>query len=93
MTFARQGMPIARHRRPSQPSLEQGHENPWTKKNPFMSMWLSGANAVIGSARSRATAETKRQANALITQGTKQMIDLWTNALTPPAKPKRKRSR
>lgn len=68
-------------------------KNPWTKKNPFMSMWLSGANAVIGSARGRATAETKRQANVLVTQGTKQMIDLWTHALTVPAKPKRKRTR
>ena len=68
-------------------------KNPWTKKNPFMSMWLSGANAVIGSARGRATAESKRQANALMAQGTKQMIDLWTSAMTVPAKPKRKRTR
>jgi len=66
-------------------------KNPWTKKNPFMSMWLSGANAAIGSARGRATAESKRQANALVTQGAKQMIDLWTGALTLPTKPKRKR--
>ena len=21
--------------------------NPWSKRNPFMSMWLSGANALI----------------------------------------------
>ena len=26
--------------------------NPWLKKNPFMSMWLSGANAAVGRARS-----------------------------------------
>ena len=26
--------------------------NPWTKKNPLLSMWLSGANAVAGKARS-----------------------------------------
>src|ERR1700735_4746203 len=31
-------------------------KNPWTKKNPFMSMWLSGANKVVGSARGRASA-------------------------------------
>jgi hypothetical protein len=68
-------------------------KNPWIKKNPFMSMWLSGANAVIGSARSRATAASKRQTNALVTQGTKQVIDLWSSALTAPAKPKRKRTR
>jgi hypothetical protein len=69
-------------------------KNPWTKKNPFMSMWLSGANAAIGSARGRATAESKRQANAMVTEGTKQMIDLWTGALAMPAtttRSKRKR--
>ena len=60
-------------------------KNPWTKQNPFMSMWLSGANAAIGSARGRATAESKRQANAMVTEGTKQMIDLWTGALAMPA--------
>ncbi len=26
-------------------------KNPWLKKNPFMSMWLSGANTVLNSAR------------------------------------------
>jgi hypothetical protein len=82
------------------PLVLQGHQagfwseamkNPWTKKNPFMSMWLSGANAVIGSARSRATAASKRQANALITESTRQMLDLWTSALPTSPKPKRKR--
>ncbi len=26
--------------------------NPWTKKNPFLSMFLSGAHAIAGRARS-----------------------------------------
>ena len=26
-------------------------KNPWTKRNPFMSMWLSAANTVAASAR------------------------------------------
>jgi hypothetical protein len=56
-------------------------KNPWVKKNPFLSMWLSGANAVIGSTRGRATAQAKRQASAF-----------WTAALTPP-KPKKRRTR
>jgi hypothetical protein len=67
-------------------------KNPWTKKNPFMSMWLSGANAAIGSARGRATAESKRQANAMVAEGTKQVMGLWASALTVPVKPKRKRT-
>jgi hypothetical protein len=39
--------------------------NPWTKMNPFMSMWLSGANAVANRARGQAMAAAKRQATAL----------------------------
>lgn len=66
-------------------------KNPWTQKNPFMSMWLSAANAAMGSARGRATAASKRQANALVTEGTKQMVDLWFNAVGLQGKPKRKR--
>ncbi|WP_213231620.1 hypothetical protein [Caballeronia sp. NK8] len=56
-------------------------KNPWVKKNPFMSMWLSGANAVIGSARGRATAQAKRQ-----------VATFWSEALTP-SKPKKRRAR
>ncbi|SAK92279.1 hypothetical protein AWB78_05000 [Caballeronia calidae] len=56
-------------------------KNPWVKKNPFLSMWLSGANAVIGATRGRATAQAKRQA-----------ATFWSAALTPP-KPKKRRAR
>ena len=38
--------------------------NPWGKKNPFMSMWLSAANAWAGAARGLMTAEAKRQTKA-----------------------------
>jgi len=30
--------------------------NPWLKKNPFMSLWLSTANRMAGSLRGQATA-------------------------------------
>ena len=56
-------------------------KNPWVKKNPFLSMWLSDANAVIGSARGRATAQAKRQASTF-----------WSAALAP-AKPRKRRSK
>lgn len=56
-------------------------KNPWVTKNPFLSLWLSGANAVIGSTRGRASAQAKRQASSL-----------WTAALTP-RKPKKRRIR
>lgn len=68
-------------------------KNPWTKKNPFMSMWLSGANAAMGSARGIAAAETKRQANALMAEGTKQVVDFWTSALTAPVTPAKRRKK
>lgn len=63
--------------------------NPWTKKNPFMSMWLSGANSVAGSVRGRATAEAKRQATTAMTKGVKQMVDFWSGGLAAPP-PRRK---
>jgi hypothetical protein len=47
-----------------------------------MSMWLSGANRVVGSARGRASSAAKRQA-----------VDFWTTALTPPKHKKRKSRR
>ena len=38
--------------------------NPWTKKNPLLSMWLSGANAVAGKARSAGAAAAGRARQA-----------------------------
>jgi hypothetical protein len=35
--------------------------NPWLKKNPFMSMWLSAANRAVGTLRGQATAQARRQ--------------------------------
>lgn len=69
-------------------------KNPWTKKNPLLSMWLSGANAVAGSARSRASAAAKRQTTTMMNEGIKQVTDFWTGALLPPgAKPRKKKRR
>ena len=38
--------------------------NPFTKKNPLMSMWLSAANAWAGAARGMMAAEAGRQRKA-----------------------------
>ena len=57
--------------------------NPWLKKNPIMSMWLSMANRVAGPLRGQATAQAKRQIKAVM-----------ADAMAPPAlktKPRRKR--
>jgi hypothetical protein len=61
--------------------------NPWTKKNPFMSLWLSGANAVAGKARVRTTAAAKRTQTAL----TKKAVGMWTDAWFAPLKPRRRK--
>lgn len=58
--------------------------NPWGKKNPFLSMWLSGANAVLGLSRGQMAAATRRQANAAITEGSRQVLAFW--GLTGPVK-------
>ena len=56
-------------------------KNPWLKKNPFMSMWLSGANKVAGAARGLATAAVKREATrtskVVAAEGTRQVLEFW----------------
>ena len=66
-------------------------KNPWLKKNPLLSIWLSGANAVAGAARGRATVEAKRQTRSAMTKTMQQGADFWTGALTPRAPKKKKR--
>lgn len=70
-------------------------KNPWTKKNPFLSMWLSAANSMIGQARGQATAavrrETNRAATTAATEVVKQVTNFWANALKPPAAPRKPR--
>ena len=66
--------------------------NPWSKKNPFMSMWLSAVNSVANTARVRIAAEAKRQSSAAVTKATSEMFgDRPVSAA--PAGRKRKRNR
>ena len=66
--------------------------NPWLKKNPFMSMWLSAANRIAGSMRGQTAAQAKRQINAAETQATNDNLKrLFDTAV--PALPKTKRRR
>ena len=58
-------------------------KNPWLKKNPFMSMWLTGANAIIGKARSAGAAELGRQRTSATKQATRFLTDAWLAALKP----------
>jgi len=69
--------------------------NPWLKKNPFMSLWLSAANKAMGSARGTASAAAKREvdkASAAVTAAAaRQVTDFWTDTLTKPPAATRKR--
>ena len=56
-------------------------------KNPFMSMFLSSANKIVGSARAQATAAVKREA----AKNTRQATQAWTDALLPKAAAPRKK--
>jgi hypothetical protein len=59
---------------------------PWTKRNPFLSLWLSGANMVTSRARGQARAEMTKQQSALI----KQTAHFWTGTWLAAQKPKRR---
>ena len=58
--------------------------NPWTTKNPFMSLWLSSANKAMGSARAQATAAAKRQLATAQAEAAKQVVDFWSAKTKPP---------
>jgi hypothetical protein len=67
--------------------------NPWLKKNPFMSMWLSGANRVAHGARGRIAAEAKRQSTAAVNKAANDIFSVWTDAMTGGTMPKRRKKR
>jgi hypothetical protein len=65
--------------------------NPWLKKNPLLSMWLSGANAVAGSARGRIASDVKRQSTIVVNGAASDMFTMWTDAVAASRAPKRKK--
>lgn len=66
--------------------------NPWLKKNPLMSLWLSTANRMTGSMRAQAAAQVKRQVSGAFTEATRDNLKLWSDGAKP-AVPKAKRRR
>ena len=72
-------------------------KNPWIKKNPFLSMWLSGANRVGGAARGQASAaihrELTRASRTVATDASAQTVEFWSAALSGATKPKKRRRR
>jgi len=56
-------------------------------KNPFMSMWLSGANRALGVGRGMVTAEMRRQQSAAAKEA------MRAAGLGPKKKPAKKRKK
>lgn len=52
--------------------------NPWLKANPFMSMWLTGANAFAGSLRGHAMANYQRMQTQVINDLMRQSLSFWS---------------
>lgn len=69
--------------------------NPWTTKNPFMSVWLSAANRGMGAARGQAAAAAKRHVTAIQTEAAKHVIDFWSGktAMTASSRKKKRTKR
>lgn len=62
------------------------------RRNPLLSMWLSGANAVWGAARGHAAAEMRRQGALVVAQSTRQVLRFWGGgAVAPSRAPRRTR--
>jgi hypothetical protein len=53
-------------------------------KNPFLSFWLSGANAAASASRGFWAGEMQRQQTAMLNEMTKQMVRFWTGAWMMP---------
>lgn len=59
------------------------------RKNPFLSLWLSGANKVAGTGRGLWLAAARQQQAATIREAGKRAASFWTGALKKPASRKR----
>ena len=58
-------------------------KNPWLTKNPFMSMWLSGANAVLGAARGQSMAAGRSLMTSMMEENMRQALRFWGAAAMP----------
>jgi hypothetical protein len=52
--------------------------NPWLRKNPWLSLWLSAANRATAVSRNALTTEAHRQTTRAIAEGQRQMLEFWS---------------
>jgi len=67
---------------------------PRVRRNPFLSAWLSGANAWAGAARGILAGQARRQQSLMMNEIARQAARFWTGAdLAPPPEKKTARKR
>jgi len=63
-------------------------KNLWLTRNPYLSLWMSGANKAAATARGHAAAATRREAAQIYrtatSEATRQIFDFWVEALGGP---------
>jgi hypothetical protein len=57
--------------------------NPFLKKNPWLSMWLSGANTLLSAGRAQWEAAARQQQAAMMREASRATTEFWTEALKP----------
>lgn len=68
-------------------------KNPWVSRNPFLSMWLSGVNSVLGAARGHAMNHARRQQTAVMNEASRAMLQFWLGSARPGAPVRKRRSK
>ncbi|HTR17124.1 MAG TPA: hypothetical protein VMI52_08840 [Acetobacteraceae bacterium] len=66
---------------------------PRVRRNPFLSAWLSGANAWAGAARGIVAGQVRRQQSVMLNEIARQTGRFWTGADLPPPPGKTARKR
>ena len=61
--------------------------NPWLKKNPLMSLWLSSAHSIAGVTGARLAAQARQQATWAAQQAVGEIVKFWTVAALAPTRP------
>ncbi|SEB26412.1 hypothetical protein [Variovorax sp. YR216] len=67
--------------------------NPWTKKNPLMSVWLSSSNKAMNATRGQVAGAAKRQVAAAQANAVRQVVDFWSGKTATKALAKKRRRR
>jgi len=65
--------------------------NPWLRSNPFMGMWLGGANSTANSAHRRIAADARHQSTVAVTKATSDKVTIWIETIAGSPAPRRRR--